>query len=131
MIVSEQNFLIYAASHYTNKSCTSTDEFLKDLERIKYIKKLFYTYRTKGVLRERLILNHLVVLYNVFEPRACTRMLFFRLEEYLECLKPFLSLLNYLPILVDGIGSKSITYKVSDIKDDALIVNKLREISRG
>ena len=100
MILNEPNFAFYAAKFYDNPNCLSPEEFLEDLNRIKYLKKLFYAFKNKGVLRERLIINHLVVLYNVFEPKACTRLLFFKLTEYRDCLAPFLMYLGFLPELV-------------------------------
>ena len=128
MPLTEQNFLLFAATSYTNHSCVSTDEFLEDLKRIKYLKKLFYNYKKKGVFRERLILNHLIVLYNVFEARACTRMLFFKLEEYLDALLPFLILTGYLPELVENIGSDGKTFITSQIMMDQFVISKVREV---
>ena len=86
----DSNFLLFAAKSYDNENCMDQLEFEEDLNRIKYIKRLFSKYRDGKELRERLILNHIIILYNVFEHRACTRMLCFRLYEYLNYLKPFL-----------------------------------------
>jgi hypothetical protein len=80
-------------------------EFHEDLKKIRYIKRLFRKYKETGELKDRLIINHLIVLYNMFEPRAMTRMLIFKLKEYLDCLKPFLMWLNYWTTdvsLIDG-----------------------------
>ena len=102
------NFMLYAAKAYDNPSCVDEVEFNEDLNRIKYIKRLLRKYEMGGEIKERLILNHLVVLYNVFENDAMTRMLFYRLYEYLEFLKPFLELIGRLPNEVHGIGPEGI-----------------------
>jgi hypothetical protein len=103
MKLTEENFLIYAASSYTNSNCVSTEEFLEDMRRIHLIKKLFVRYKKTDEINERLVLNHLVTLYNVFSARQCTRMLFFQLDGYWDILKPFLIALNYLPDRIDDI----------------------------
>jgi len=131
MVLTEQNYLLFAAGHYWNPNCVSTDEFLEDLKRIRYIKKLLYTYRNKGVLRDRLILNHLVILYNVFEPKACTKMLFFRLEEYFDMLKPFLEILGYCPKQISGIGVENRIINTDDYFANAGVVEELNKIVRG
>ena len=99
MQLTESNFIIYSAHSYTNTNCTDTEEFLEDLKRIRYVKKLFRQHKERGFSehRIRLIINHLIVLYNVFEPRACTNMLFFKLNEHWDCLCPMLLYLGYLP----------------------------------
>lgn len=106
--LTEQNFLLFAAKYYDNPSCYDVLEFQDDLNRIKYIKRLFRRYEERGDLKERLILNHLVVLYNVFEPSAITRMLALKLEKYLHYLKPFLELLGYWPITINGVNGVNI-----------------------
>ena len=82
----ESNFVIFAAKHYDNPQCLSTIEFLEDLSRFKYLKKLFNRYEESGELKERLILNHLIVLYNCFDQET-TRMLFVKMPNYYEYLK--------------------------------------------
>jgi hypothetical protein len=129
-VLSEDNFLLYAAKHYDNKNCTETEEFLEDLDRFKYIKKLMHIYKNRGILRERLILNHLIILYNVFEPRACTRMLFLKLNQYLDCLIPFLEMLNYLPDHVMNVGERRLIV-TKDIPVDDEIDKSLRKIING
>ena len=86
---------MFAAHNYTNPHCEDISEFHDDLKRIKYIKRLFKKYSNDGELRERLILNHLVVLYNVFESESLTEMLKLKLSEYDSYLKTFLFYLNY------------------------------------
>jgi hypothetical protein len=103
--LTEENFQLFAMKYYLNPHCCELEEFFDDLKRIRYIKRLFKKYQETGVLKERLILNHLVVLYNMFESKAMTRMLLLKLEEYQSELKPFLIMLNYWTTdvgLVDG-----------------------------
>ena len=88
--LTEETFLLYAAKHYDNPQLQSEEEFYDDLKKFKYIKRLFNKYSESGELKERLILNHIVVLTNVFGPEAAVKMLFLRLPEYLHFLKPFL-----------------------------------------
>jgi hypothetical protein len=125
-ILSERNFLLYAAKNYDNPQCMDVDEFKDDLKRINYIKKLFNKYRTTGELKERLIINHLIVIYNTFGTEAATRMLFFKLNEYKDLLKPFLVFLNYMPNIIYGVEEEKI--HSSDIPLDGKIISKLREI---
>ena len=73
-----------------------------------FLKRLFKRYHEKGDLKERLVINHLVVLYNVFDREAATRMLVFKLENYLHYLKPFLVMMGYWPRTIDGINGISI-----------------------
>lgn len=124
----ETNFLLYAAKHYDNPSCFDTLEFYEDLNRFKYLKRLFSRYDETGELKERLILNHIIVLYNLFGPEAATRMLFFKLKEYLHYLKPFLVFLSFCPEKVYSIGLESKTINTSDILMDPTIIKELRKI---
>jgi hypothetical protein len=91
-------FLYYAMENYTNPSCSDIKEFEEDINRIKYMKRLFGRYFSTGELKERLILNHIIIFYNVFEMEAATKMLFYRMEDkFKPLLKTFLVYLNYLP----------------------------------
>ena len=91
-------FLEYAMEHYKNPSCSGREEFEEDINRIKYVKRLFGRYFSTGELKERLILNHIIIFYNVFEMEAATKMLFFRMEDKFKPLvKTFLVYLSYLP----------------------------------
>lgn len=123
----ESNFFIFAAHHYQNP-CFDTVEFYDDLQKLKYIKRLFNRYEETGDLKERLILNHIVVLYNVFGVEAATRMLFFKLEGYYHYLKPFLVLLNYMPEVIFNIGLQGKDIRSTDISMDPKIVDLLRKI---
>ena len=125
------NFLIYAAKNYENPQCHSTDEFLEDMLRIKYIKKLITRYIETGELRERLILNHIIVLSNVFKPHILCKILWLKMEdEYLPYVKPFLILLNVLPDKIFNVNNINII-DTTLVSMDQTIVDKLREIKNG
>lgn len=95
--ITEENFMLYAARHYDNVNCVDEQEFLEDLNRIKYIKRLLQRYANTGEIKTQLIINHLVVLYNVFEARPLTSMLIFKLADHITAIKPFLIYLQYWP----------------------------------
>jgi hypothetical protein len=95
--ITDDTFLLYAAKHYINPGCRGLDEFHEDLKRFKYLKRLINKYIVRGELNERLILNHLILLHNVFEHHLVP-MLFFKMDrQYWGVLKAFLVFLNYLP----------------------------------
>jgi hypothetical protein len=119
----DENFILFAEKYYDNPQCYDADEFYDDLKRFKYLKRLFGKYEESGELRERLILNHLIILYNVFDDTA-TKMLFYKLEDYYSYLVPFLVLLHRLPEKVN-VGK---TIHTSDIALDMHIVEVLRKI---
>ena len=99
MILTESTFLLYASKHYDNHQCSDISEFEEDLKRFQYLRKLFGRYRQDADLKERLILNHMIIVYNVFGLEA-TNMLFMKLHEFHDCLKPFVEYLNYMPEII-------------------------------
>ena len=110
-------------NNYDNTQCHSLAEFEDDLKKFIYLKKLIYRYKNSGELKERLILNHIIVLYNIFG-ESTTRMLFFKLEKDLwPQLITFLVYLNRMP---EQIPEYSIT--LSDVKLDETIIKVLRQI---
>jgi hypothetical protein len=124
--LTNENFLMYAIKHYDNPSCSGLKEFNDDLKRLRYIKRLLGRYRVSGDIKERLIINHLVVLYNVFGTDAANNMLFFRISEKLwPELKTFLVFLNYMP---DVIHYKGHLVRGSEIPLDPVIVDLLRKV---
>lgn len=124
MKLAESTFLLYASKHYENPQCTDISEFEEDLKRFQYLRKLFGRYRQDDDLKERLILNHLIIIYNVFGPEA-TNMLFMRLHEYHEYLKPFVDYLNFMP---EFILYEDVVLHKSNISSDAFISEKLKGI---
>lgn len=126
-VVNEDNFVLYAAKHYDNPQCFDTEEFYDDLKRIKYIKRLFNRYVETGDLKERLILNHIMILYNVFGDVA-TKLLFVKLQDHYTLLKPFLVLINRMPDKITGVMTSSNTIYSSDIAMEPGIVKALRNI---
>ena len=96
--MTDGNYLSFAIKHYSNPQCKSVDEFQDDLNRIKYIKRLFRKYLSSGDLRERLILNHLIIFSNVFGVEAAGKILFFKMDiDLYPILKTFLVYLDYFP----------------------------------
>ena len=127
--LNEKNFLLYAMQHYENPQCVEVEEFNDDLKKIKYIKRLFNQYAIEGVLKERLLLNHIIVFYNVFSVEAATRILFYKLEEDVwPMLKTFLFYLNFLPDKIESINGKTIL--ATDIPMDQGIVDSLRKFDK-
>ena len=95
--LNEENFTLFAIRHYTNPQCTSTEEFYEDIRRFRYLKRLLKRYYKNGELRERLILNHLIVLNNLFGVENAIRMLQFKIEvRYWPTLKTCLLFLGYI-----------------------------------
>ena len=95
--LNEENFTLFAIRHYNNPQCTSTEEFYEDIRRFRYLKRLLKRYQKSGELRERLILNHLIVLSNLFGVDNTIRMLEFKLEEeFWPILKTCLLFLGYI-----------------------------------
>jgi hypothetical protein len=109
---------------YDNPSCHDISEFEEDLKRFQYLRKLFNRYSQFGELRERLILNHLIILYNVFGLNA-SNMLFMKLDGYHEYLKPFTDYLKYTTEYIEYDGSRILS---ESIKSDLLIENALGKI---
>jgi len=125
--LNEKNYLHFAMKYYDNRQCTSIEEFNEDLNKIKYVKRLFNRFLETGELRTNLILNHLIVIYNVFENEAATRMLFFRVEKkFYSILKPFLIFLNRLPEKVKGIDGEDI--QTNHIPLNETTIKELRKI---
>ena len=125
--VNDNNFMMFAIKHYDSPSCTGETEFREDLSRIRSIGRSFSRYKKTGKINERLVLTHLIVLYNVFEAQAMTKMLAFKLNNYLDYLKPFLMLISMWPDRIEGVGGDYIIIG-SDIFMDNQLVKKLREI---
>jgi hypothetical protein len=121
--LTKDNFMLYAMGNYSNPDCVGMNEFNEDLSRIKYVKRLLKRYRRAGTVRTILLLNHLMVLGNVFGRTAASRMLFYKLEGDIHSpLKTVLLYLEYIDerTVFDGV-----------IAADIPIDNRLAEILRG
>ena len=128
--LNEKNFLLYAMKEYNNPQCTDVEEFNDDLKKIKYIKRLLNQYVSEGVLKERLLLNHIIIFYNVFPPAAATRILFFKVEErFWPILKPFLFYLKLIPEdRIESIMGKEI--RTNEILMDQGVIDSLRKFDK-
>ncbi len=124
--ITSENYLLYAVKVYDKPNCIMS-EFKEDIKRFNYLKRLFRRYRLDKEICDRLIINHLVVLYNVFGLEAATRLLFYKMhkEDY-SVLKTYLLFLNFMPNEVRGVKGQIITS--SDIPVDMTIANVLRKI---
>jgi hypothetical protein len=127
MKLDNSNFILYCAQHYDNPPCTGTEEFLEDLKRVKYIKKLITRYVKSGDLKERLILNHLIILNNVFGAFHLPRILYLKMGDQMKYVKPFLILLGIMPDEIRNVGKEEIVY-TDDIPLDNGIVEALRKL---
>ena len=124
--LNEQNFIMYAMKCYISPNCIMS-EFESDIKRTKYLKRLFRRYKLTKILKERLILNHLILLNNVFGPEPTARILFYRIDERdYDILKTFLLYLNILPVSVKGI--KGVNIDTTVIPVDMNIAAILRKI---
>jgi len=126
-ILTSKNFLVYAGRHYDNSTCQSTEEFYEDLRRIKYVKKLITKYVESGELKDRLILNHLIVLSNVYKPIPLCRILFLKMEEYMKYIKPFLLFIGVWQERLYNVKKEGII-DTSLIPMDQTIIDRLRTI---
>lgn len=124
--LTSENILIYAMKAYDRPDCIMS-EFKEDMKRFNYLKRLFRRYRKLHEIKDRLVINHLVVLYNVFGVEVATRLLFYKIsEEDYGTLKTYLLFLNYMPSVVLKINGKDILS--SDIAVDMDIAEVLRQI---
>ena len=116
--LTKDNIVMYAIQHYHNPSCEGMDEFNDDMKRFKYIKRLFRKYKDTGILKERLLLNHIIILNNLFGAEAASTLLFFKTEqEHWSALKEFLEFLNIMP-----------ENELIEISTDITVKQKLMEI---
>ena len=121
--LNEDNFLLFAIKHYENPQSVTKDDFDKDLNHFKYIKRLLKRYKKSGELKTHLILNHFIILYNIFG-EAATPMLFFKIENDLwSVMKTFVIFLGKLP--------EYPKCYIHDIDVDDYCLSELYRISNG
>jgi small nuclear ribonucleoprotein (snRNP)-like protein len=95
--ITSENIVMFAIKHYNNPQCEGEKEFYDDMKRFKYIKRLLRKHNDSDILKERLLLNHIIILNNLFGPEACVTLLLFKVQrEYWGTLKSFLLFLNIL-----------------------------------
>ena len=124
--LNDNNFMMYAAKCYTSPHCIMS-EFEGDIKRTKYLKRLFRKYKVTKSLKERLILNHIILLNNVFGPDHMVRILFYKIDERdHDILKTFLTYLNLMPDMIYGINGKNI--RSTDIPLDINVAEILTQI---
>ena len=121
--LNESNFLLYAMHHYDNTQCYSLAEFEDDLKKFLYLKKLISRYKNNGDLKERLILNHIIVLYNLFGD-ATTKMLFYKVDE--NCWDVLTTFLVYLDRMPETLQEYGII--LSEVVLDEKVISTLRKI---
>ena len=116
--LTKDNITMYAIQHYHNPSCEGMTEFNDDMKRFKYIKRLFRKYEETGILKERLLLNHIIVLYNLFGAEASSTLLFFKTDqEHWPILKGILEFLNIMPEndLLNVISDEKVKQKLMEL----------------
>lgn len=124
MIVNSDNFVMYAAKSYDMKIFTGVDDFERDLKRIVYVKSLIGKYVKNDDLRVRLILNHLIIIYNCFGLNA-TNMLFMKMPDYHSILKTFIEFLNFMP---DAVYYENVVIHKNDVEVDTKILKELESL---
>ena len=117
--ITAKNFSAYAMKHYDDPQCEDIEDFQEDLRRFRYLKRLLNRYHENGELRERLMLNHLICIFNVFGYDACMRMLEFKIKNvnYWSSIK---TMLLYLEYIEEG-------WKI-DIPIDNKLAERLRDL---
>ena len=121
--LNEENFLLFAIKNYENPSAVTKEDFDKDLNHFRYIKRLLKRYRSSGELKVHLLINHFIILYNIFG-EATTPMLFFKIEKNLwPSIKTFIVFLNRLPDFPH-------TY-IHEIEMDETCLRELQRITNG
>ena len=125
--LTDDNFIMFAVKNYDNPGCRGMDEFYDDLKRFKYIKRLLRKHNVGKDLKERLILNHIIILGNLFGVEATTKMLFFKLEKkFWPQIKTFLVFLNFMPLKI--IVSPGVVILDKDIPIDETVLETLKKI---
>ena len=116
--ITSDNVIMFAIRHYDNPQCESEKEFYDDMKRFKYIKRLFRKYKEANILKERLLINHIIILRNLFGSEACVTLLLFKIQrEYWSSLKSFLIFLNMIS-----------NDELINVQHDTFVLKKLREL---
>ena len=127
MPLNKDTFSEYCSKNYDGGYIAGFSELDADLNRIKYIKKLITRHERNNDLKERLILNHIMVINNVFGSHAAARILYYKLHEDFHIIKPFLVLINIMPEWFYDINDKPFV-ETATIPMDQKVVNALRKL---
>lgn len=128
IILNDDNFLLYAAKHYDNPQCVTSEEFASDVRRIFYIKKLCTRFKEKSEDKTRLLLNHIIVLNNLFGADATARLLYLKVAEHYDIIKPLLEYIGILPVYLKAINSDDFIINTDSIEINREIISELRKI---
>jgi hypothetical protein len=126
-VLDDENFILHAQACYDSSLGWTEQDFYDDVARFKYLKKLITRYEETGELRERLILNHLVVLSNVFGPYHLVRFLYLKMPRQFGIVKPFLEFLSVLPARIYDVRKEG-RVELSEIKGDRAVAERLGEL---
>jgi hypothetical protein len=125
--LTNENYLIFCAQHYNGNRYYTTEEFVEDLNRVKYIKKLITRYIENDELKERLILNHIIVLNNCFGPDITCKILYLKLKKQMKYIKPFLVFLNIIPEKIYNVDDEEVV-DTNFIEMDSIVIDRLRKV---
>ena len=125
--LTHKNYLLYCAKYYDNPQCIDVLEFKEDLNRIKYIKKLITRFEQKGELKEQLIYNHILTLYNVFGPKHLPRILYLKMREQLQYITPYLIMMNCMPDTLYNIDGEPLVF-TDEWPINEIVVERLRKL---
>lgn len=127
--LTEENFFLQCCKNYKKSYIGTTEDFLADIKRIKYIKKLLTRFKSNGNIDERLVLNHIIILNNIFGPDFACRVLYLKLGNYFEYLKPFLLYLRLLPDVIYQVNDEN--FETLPILMNQTIIDRLRKIPKA
>lgn len=120
--LNSENIENFSENSYKNPQCVCAEDFYEDMQRIKYVKRLFNKYRRGEKLKTRLILNHIICFYNVFDKYSATRIWFYKIDrEYWTYLKTFLEYLSFMPVVVHSVNGENIISENLEIDENILI----------
>ena len=125
--LNSENIHAFSESSYINPQCICAEDFHEDMNRVKYVKRLLNKYKKGEELKTRLILNHIICFYNVFDKYSATRIWFFKIDrEYWPVLKTFLEYLSLMPVVVHGVNGENIFSE--NLKTDENVLRDLENL---
>ena len=125
--LNSENIHSFSENSYRNPQCICAEDFHEDMNRVKYVKRLLNKYKKGEELKTRLILNHIICFYNVFDKYSATRIWFFKIDrEYWSVLKTFLEYLSLMPVVVHGVNGENIFSE--NLKTDEKVLRDLENL---